>query len=51
MMSSPSFSYGEAVLSHLEKVQELPAEVQADIARRVDTYIILGKAVKEEALL
>jgi hypothetical protein len=51
MMSSPSFSYGETVLSHLEKVQELPAEVQADIARRVDTYIILGRAVKDEALL
>jgi hypothetical protein len=31
-MSSPSFSYGESVLSHLEKVQRLPAEVQTDIA-------------------
>jgi len=51
MMSSPSFSYAESVLSHLEKVQELPAEVQADIARRVDTYIKIGRAAKDEALL
>ena len=51
MMSSPSFSYGESVLSHLEKVQKLPAEVQADIARRVNTYFMLGRAVKDGALL
>jgi hypothetical protein len=51
MMSSPSFSYGESVLSHLEKVQELPAEVQADIARRVDIYITIARAAKDEALL
>ena len=50
-MSSPSFSYGESVLSHLEKVQELPAEVQADIARRVDIYITIARAAKDEALL
>ena len=50
-MSSPSFSYGESVLSHLEKVQELPAKVQADIARRVDTYITIARAAKDEALL
>lgn len=50
-MSSPSFSYGESVLSHLEKVQRLPVEVQADIARRVDSYIKLAKAAKDEALL
>ena len=51
MMSSPSFSYGESLLSHLEKVQELPAEVQADIARRVDIYITIARAAKDEALL
>jgi hypothetical protein len=50
-MSSPSFSYGESVLSHLEKVQRLPAEVQTDIARRVDSYVKLAKAAKDEALL
>ena len=50
-MSSPSFSYGESVLSHLEKIQELPAEVQADIATGVDSYIKLAKAAKDEALL
>jgi hypothetical protein len=51
MMSLPSFSYGESVLSHLEKVQRLSVEVQADIARRVDSYIKLAKAAKDEALL
>ena len=50
-MSSPSFSYGESVLSHLEKVQRLPVEVQADIARRVDSYIKLAKAGKDEAMI
>ena len=50
-MSSPSFSYGESVLSHLEEVQRLPVEVQADIARSVDSYIKLAKAAKDEALL
>jgi hypothetical protein len=50
-MSSPSFSYAESVLSHLEKVQRLPVEAQADIARRVDNYIKLAKAAKGEALL
>ena len=50
-MSSPSFSYGESVLSHLEKVQQLPVEVQADIAMRVDSYIKLAKATKDEVFL
>ena len=39
------------MLSHLEKVQRLPAEVQTDIARRVDSYVKLAKAAKDEALL
>ncbi len=50
-MSSPSISYAESVLSHLEKVQELPAEVQTDIARRVDSYIKMAKAAKEEGIV
>jgi hypothetical protein len=49
-MPSSSFSYGESVLSHLEKVQELPAEVQADIAGRVNGYIKIAKAAKDEAI-
>jgi len=51
VMSSPSISYAESVLSHLEKVQELPAEVQTDIARRVDSYIKMAKAAKEEGVV
>jgi hypothetical protein len=51
MMSSPSFSYGESVLSHLEKVRTLPAEVQADIARRIDPYLTIASAAKNEAVL
>ena len=50
-MSSPSTSYAESVLSHLEKVQQLPAEVQTDIARRVDSYIKMAKAAKEEGVV
>lgn len=50
-MSSPSFSYEESVLSHLEKVQALPVEVQADIARGVDNYIKIAKATKDHALV
>lgn len=50
-MSSPSSSYAESVLSHLEQVQRLPVETQADIARRVDTCIKLGAAAKNEAFL
>ena len=50
-MSSPSFSYEESVLSHLEKVQELPVDVRADIATHVDNYIQLARAAKDEALV
>jgi hypothetical protein len=50
-MSSASTSYAESVLSHLEKVQQLPAEVQTDIARRVDSYIKMAKAAKEEGVV
>jgi len=50
-MSSASTSYAESVLSHLEKVQQLPAEVQTDIARRVDSYIKMAKAAKQEGVV
>ena len=50
-MSSPSTSYAESVLSHLESVQELPAEIQTDIARRVESYIKMAKAAKEEGVV
>jgi hypothetical protein len=46
-----SFFYERTVLSHLEKVQQLPPNVQAEIARRVDNYIKLARAAKDEALL
>jgi len=50
-MSSPSVSYSELVLSHLEKVQQLPGEVQSHIAKRVKTYIDIAKAAKNEVIL
>ena len=50
-MSSPSTSYAESVLSHLEKVQELPVEVQTDIARRIYIYIKMARDAKEEAIV
>lgn len=39
------------VLSHLEKVEQLPPEVQADIAKRVGTYLKLASAAKTDELL
>ena len=50
-MSSPSISYAESVLSHLEKVQELPVDVQTNIARRVDSYIMIARAATNETIL
>ena len=50
-MSSPSTSYAESVLSHLEKVQQLPVGVQTDIARRVDSYIKMAKSANEEGVV
>ena len=50
-MSSPSISYAESVLSHLEKVQKLPVDVQTNIARRVDSYIMIARAAKNETIL
>jgi hypothetical protein len=48
---SPPFSYEESVLAHLEKIQEFPEEVQAEIARGVDSYLVLARAATEEAIL
>jgi hypothetical protein len=38
------------VLSHLKKVGQLPPEVQADIAKRVGTYLKLASAAKTDEL-
>ena len=50
-MSSSSESYEKMVLSHLKKVGQLPTEVQADIAKRVGTYLKLASAAKTDELL
>src|SRR4029079_3495934 len=50
-MSSPSVSYAESVLSHLEKVQQLPVEIQVGIARRVESCIKIARAAKNEAVV
>ena len=50
-MSSSSESYEKMVLSHLEKVEQLPPEVQVDIAKRVGTYFSLASAAKTDELL
>jgi hypothetical protein len=50
-MSSPSVSYAESVLSHLEKVQQLPADIQLDIAKRIEICIDVARAAKTEAIV
>jgi hypothetical protein len=40
----------ENVLSHLEKVRELPSEVQAEIAVRVGSFIELARPVSDQFL-
>ena len=40
-----------SVLSHLEKVQELPVDVQTNIARRVDSYLMIARAAKDETIV
>jgi hypothetical protein len=50
-MSGSAHSYEKMVLSHLEKVGQLPPEVQADIAKRVGTYLKLASAAKTDELL
>jgi hypothetical protein len=46
-----SSHYEKMVLSHLEEVEELPPHVQADIAKRVSTYLQLASAAKTDELL
>jgi hypothetical protein len=50
-MSSPSVAYSESVLSHLEKVQQLPADIQVDIAKRIEICIDVARAAKNEAIV
>jgi hypothetical protein len=50
-MSSSSHSYKKMVLSHLEEVEQLPAEAQADIAKRIGNYIRLASAAKTDDVL
>jgi hypothetical protein len=50
-MSSSSHDYERMVLSHLEQVEQLPPEIQADIAKRVGTYLALARAAKHESWL
>jgi hypothetical protein len=50
-MSSPSVAYSESVLSHLEKVQQLPADIQFDIAKRIEICIDVARASKNEAIV
>jgi hypothetical protein len=49
-MSSNS-QYERMVLSHLEKVEQLPPEIQTDIAKRVSIYLELARAAKHESWL
>ena len=50
-MSSSSHSYKKMVLSHLEQVDQLAPEAQADIAKRVDNYFRLAIAAKTDDML
>jgi hypothetical protein len=47
-MSGSAHSYEKMVLSPLEKVGQLPPEVQADIAKRVGTYLKLASGAKTD---
>ena len=46
-----SFFYERTVLSHLERIQCLPENVQAEIASRLRTYIKLARVASTEAVL
>jgi hypothetical protein len=50
-MFSSSLSYERMVLSHLEKVQHLPTEVQTDIAMRVGNCMKIARGANNEAFL
>jgi hypothetical protein len=43
-----SLFYERNVLMHLERVQQLPAEVQTDIAKRVGAFIELAKPLSDD---
>ena len=45
-----SLSYERTILGHLERVEQLPAEVQAEIAMRVGNLIELAKPVSDALL-
>src|ERR1043165_9945969 len=45
-----SLFYERTVLSHLEKVRQLPPEVQAEIAMRVSNFIELARPVSDDLL-
>jgi hypothetical protein len=46
-----SLFWERTVLSLLEKIGQLPPNVQAEIATRVENYIGLARSAKDEALL
>ena len=45
-----SLFYERTVLSHLERVRQLPVDVQTDIAARVSNFIEQARAVSDEQL-
>jgi hypothetical protein len=45
-----SLLYERTVLSHLERVRQLPQEAQAEIAMRVSNFIELAKPVSDDLL-
>jgi hypothetical protein len=45
-----SLFYERTILEHLERVEQLPAEVQAEIAMRVGNLIELAKPVSAALL-
>jgi hypothetical protein len=45
-----SLFYERNVLMHLERVQQLPAEVQAEVAKRVGNFIEVARSVSDDLL-
>ena len=45
-----SLFYERTVLRHLERVRQLPVEVQIDIAMRVNNFVELARSVNDERL-
>ena len=46
-----SLFYERTVLSHLERVRQLPPEAQAEIAMRVSNFIELARPVSDDLYL